>query len=379
MNFDQKNLGRLGMTEEQVELMDVAENFCRDTSDIETVRKLIDGETGFDPSLWEKISALGWLGIAIPENYGGVGLSLAEVVPVAEQMGRRMMALPFIPATLAAQALLSAGTEAQKQTYLPKIAEGMIASVALSEINGSFDLAQINASAALGPDGYVLTGQKILVQNLDQAACVIISAKLGGEICLFAVDTDLIPPANMRREIIIDETKRSYALKLDGVTIPENARMEPGETRAALKRIDLAASLLGSAEQVGASQNCIDYTVDYLKTRKQFGKLIGSYQALKHTAVDVYVGYEKAKSLLYAAAFSFEDQGQGEVATRMAAVGAGRALAFAADRAIQFHGGFGFTYDCDAQLYRRRAIFNDSLYGNIRWHKRQLSGLLFRS
>ena len=130
---------------------------------------------------------------------------------------------------------------------------------------------------------------------------------------------------------------------------------------------------------MGASQNCIDYTVDYLKTRKQFGKLIGSYQALKHTAVDAYVGYEKAKSLLYAAAFSFEDQGQGEVATRMAAVGAGRALAFAADRAIQFHGGFGFTYDCDAQLYRRRAIFNDSLYGNIRWHKRQLSGLLFRS
>ena len=183
----------------------------------------------------------------------------------------------------------------------------------------------------------------------------------------------------MRREIIIDETKRSYELTLDRIVVPENALMDKGLTPAALQRVDLAANLLSSAELVGAAQSCIDYTTDYLKTRKQFGKLIGSYQALKHTIVDAYVRYEKARSLLYAAAHSFEEQGKGEVATRMAAVGAGRALSFAADRSIQFHGGFGFTYDCDAQLYRRRAIFHDSLYGNTRWHKKKLAGLLFTS
>lgn len=377
MSFDPQALGRLGITEEQIELMDVAENFCRETSDIAGVRGLIEDNTGFDPKVWEKIAALGWLGIALPENYGGVGLSLAEAVPVAEQMGRRMMALPLVPTTLAAQALLSAGTKAQKETYLPKISEGMIATLALSELNGSFDFAEIETTAKRGADGYILAGKKILVQNLDTAKLIIFSAKHEGQLCLFAIEADLISPENMRREIIIDETKRSYELTLDGLVVPEAALMETGKTSAALQRIDLAANLLGSAELVGGAQSCIDYTVDYLKTRKQFGKLIGSYQALKHTIVDSYVSYEKARSLLYAAAHSFEEQGKGEVATRMAAVGAGRALSFAADRAIQFHGGFGFTYDCDAQLYRRRAIFHDSLYGNTRWHKKKLAGLLF--
>ena len=377
MTFDPQALGRLGITEEQVELMDVAEKFCRETSDIADVRGLIENETGFDSKVWEKIAALGWLGIAIPESYGGSGLSLAEVVPIAEQMGRRMMALPFVPTTLAAQALLSAGTEAQKETYLPKIAEGMIATLALSELNGSFDFTDIETTAVRNDVGFTMTGKKILVQNLDAASLFIISAKLEGELCLFAIDSELISQNTMRSEIIIDETKRSYELTLDRMTFPRTALMETGKTVAALHRIDLTANLLGSAELVGGAQSCIDYTVDYLKTRKQFGKLIGSYQALKHTIVDAYVSYEKARSLLYAAAHSFEEQGKGEVATRMAAVGAGRALSFAADRAIQFHGGFGFTYDCDAQLYRRRAIFQDSLFGNTRWHKQKLSALLF--
>ena len=377
MAFDPQALGSLGITEEQIQLMDVAESFCRDTSDIAAVRTQIEGEAGFDPQVWEKMAALGWLGIAIPENYGGAGLSLAETVPVAEQMGRRMMALPFVPATLAAQAIMSAGTEDQKQSYLPKISEGMIATLAVSELNGAFDLTEIETRASKVGDGYVVAGKKILVQNLDTAQLIILSAKLAGKLCLFAVEADLLSPKHMRREVLIDETRRSFELSLDGLALPETALMDLDKTEAALIRIDLAASLLGSAEQIGGAQSCIDYTVEYLNTRKQFGKLIGSYQALKHTVVDAYVSYEKARSLLYAAAHSFEDQGKGEVATRMAAVSAGRALSFAADRAIQFHGGFGFTYDCDAQLYRRRAIFQDSLFGNIRWHKKQLTRLLF--
>lgn len=376
MSFDPQALGHLGITEEQVQLMDVAENFCRNKTNIPAIRHLMAGE-GWDKSTTEEIAAMGWFGIAIPDNYGGVGLSLAEAVPVAEQIGRRLMMVPFIPTTVAAQAILAGGTEAQKSNYLPKIAQTGRATIALSEKNGAFDLSAIEATATLEATGYGLSGQKILVENLDQSDVVILSAKVGGAVRLFVFEADIIPAPSMRREILIDETKKSFTLELDGLSLPESALMDEDKTDAALSRIELTAILLASAEQVGAAQACIDYTVDYLKTRKQFGKLIGSYQALKHTIVDTYVGYEKARSLLYAAANSIEEQGKGEVATRMAAVGAGRALSFAADRSIQFHGGFGFTYDCDAQLYRRRAIFHDSLFGNIRWHKKKLAGLLF--
>lgn len=377
MTFDPQALGRLGITEEQVDLMDIAENFCRDKTSIADIREMMSGEAALDKAALEDIAAMGWFGITIPEEYGGVGLSLAEAVPVAEQIGRRLMMVPFIPVTVAAQAILTGGTEAQKKRYLPKIVEHGGAALALSEPNGAFDLGLIEAAATLGSGEYSLSGTKILVENLDSSDVLVLSAKVKDAVRLFVLDREHIPASAMRREILIDETKRAFTLTLDGIVLPETAIMDESKTAAALARIDLAYNLLASAEQVGGAQSCIDYTVDYLKTRKQFGKLIGSYQALKHTIVDAYVAYEKSRSLLYAAANSFEEQGKGEVATRMAAVGAGRALSFAADRAIQFHGGFGFTYDCDAQLYRRRAIFHDSLFGNTRWHKQKLASLLF--
>jgi len=377
MAFDPQSLGSLGITEEQVELMDVAESFCRDRSDIAKVRAQLLDERGYDPADWAEIASLGWLGIAIPEAYGGVGLSLAEVVPVTEQMGRQMMALPFVTTTVAAQAILTGGTEAQKESLLPQIAEGAIATLALSELNGAYDLTEIETTARATADGFQLSGAKILVQNLDSADFVILSAKLDGKTALFVFDAILISAANMRREKLIDETKRSYELNLDGLSIPDASLMDLDKVSSTLSVIDMSANLLGSAELVGAAKACIEYTVDYLKTRKQFGKLIGSYQALKHPTVDAYVAYEKARSLLYAAAHSFDEQGKGEIATRMAKVACGRALSYAADRSIQFHGGFGFTYDCDAQLYRRRAIFHDSQYGDARWHKAKLAELLF--
>ncbi len=377
MSFNPQALGRLGITEEQVELMDVAENFCRDKSDIATVRAQLEGVRGFRQDDWTAIADLGWLGIAIPEDFGGVGLTLAEVVPVVEQMGRRMMSLPFLSTTLVAQALLTGGTESQKAVYLPKIASGMVATLALSELNGAYDLNDITATAEKTSDGFKLSGQKILVQNLDAAELVLLSAKLDGKTSLFVFDANLIAASARRREKLIDETKRSYEVSLAGIVLPATCLMDADKTIVTLAHIDLCGNLLGSAELVGATQTCLDYTLEYLRTRKQFGKLIGAYQALKHPIVDAYIGYEKARSLLYAAAHSFDEQGKREVATRMAKVAAGRALSFAADRSIQFHGGFGFTYDCDAQLYRRRAIFHDSQYGDTRWQKKQLARLLF--
>jgi len=152
--------------------------------------------------------------------------------------------------------------------------------------------------------------------------------------------------------------------------------MDTAKTQATLNHIHLAANLLSAAELTGGCQSCIDYTVEYLGTRKQFGKLIGAFQALKHPTVDAFVDYQKSRSLLYTAAFNFGQQGEGEIAVRMAKAKAEEVASFAADRSIQFHGGFGFTYDCDAQLYRRRAIFHASQYGDARYHKRKLAELL---
>ena len=370
------NFGKIGFTEEQIDLLGAAERFCREKSPIEKVRSLIGDEQGYDADIWAEIGALGWLGIAIPEEYGGVGLSLTEVVPVAEQMGRRMMNSPFASTTLAAQAILMGGTEAQKAEILPKIASGSAATLALSENNGDWSLSAISAAALPDDKGYRLSGTKTFVTDLNTAEWVVTSVKIKDEVALAIIPRASIPDSAIRREVIIDETKRSYELNLDRVLIGESELMDMAKTQAALNHIHLAANLLSAAELTGGCQSCIDYTVEYLGTRKQFGKLIGAFQALKHPTVDAFVDYQKARSLLYTAAFNFAVQGEGEIAVRMATSKAVETMSFAADRSIQFHGGFGFTYDCDAQLYRRRAIFNASQYGDARYHKQKLADLL---
>lgn len=370
------NLGQIGFTEEQIDMLNVAESFCREKSPMEKVRGLMTDDLGYDPDIWAEIGALGWLAIAIPEEYGGVGLSMTEVVPVAEQMGRRMMNSPFFATTLAAQAILAGGDEDDKSSILPKIVKGAAATVALYERNGDWDLTNISATAKFDKTGYRLSGTKIFVADLISAQWVVISALMDEQVTLFVVPRSEIPDSAIRRETLIDETKRSYEFCLDGILINEDCIMEEAYSLKALDHIHLVANLLGAAELTGGAQSCIDYTVEYLGTRKQFGKLIGSFQALKHPTVDAFVDYQKARSLLYTAAYSFERQGEGEIATRMAKAKADQAMSFAADRSIQFHGGFGFTYDCDAQLYRRRAIFHASQYGDAQYHRAKLADLL---
>jgi alkylation response protein AidB-like acyl-CoA dehydrogenase len=314
--------------------------------------------------------------VAIAEEFGGVGLSLAEVVPIIEQMGRSMLASPFSVSTLAAHALGVGGTDAQQNQFLPDLALGKIATLALYEPHGDWDLNHIDASAKMDGGRILLSGQKNFVLWADAADYIVASALLDNHPALFVISRNDIPPGALRREKIIDETKRSYALNLDDISIPANALMRQDMAAMTLAQIDLAAALLQAAEMCGGTQSVIDYTVGYLQTRKQFGNIIGSYQALKHPIVDAYVGYEKARSLLYSAAYSFGDQGFGEVAVRMAKSAADKAYSFAADRAIQFHGGFGFTDDCDAGLHRRAAIFHASQFGDAAWQRRKLGDLL---
>ena len=371
------NLGTIGTTEEQIELLDVATNFCRDKSPIEKVRALIDDDLGYDPDVWKEIGELGWLAIAIPEEHDGVGLSMAEVVPIAEQMGRNLLNTPFGSSTLAAQVLLAGGTDAQKAEWLPKIAAGTAVTLALQEDNGDWDLANIDAGGTVDGDTVTLSGKKQFVLWATSAELIIASIKIDGELRFALVTGDAIPDGALRRETVIDETARSFELTLDGITISTDAVLDAARTREVIETIELAGSLIHSAEMTGGTQAVIDYTIEYLTTRKQFDKIIGSFQALKHPTVDNYVEYEKSRTHLYSAAHCFNDQGRGEVAVRMAAAQAHGTYSHAADRAIQFHGAFGFTHDCDAQLYRRQAIFKGALNGDAAWHRSKLSDLLF--
>jgi alkylation response protein AidB-like acyl-CoA dehydrogenase len=373
-----KDLGRIGFSEDQATLLEVATDFCQRRSPVATVRRLMETEPGHDPAVWTELGDLGWLGVAIPEAYGGSGLGLAEVVPLVEQMGRRLMAGPFVSTTLAAQALIAGGTEDQKRETLPRIAAGEAATLALAELDTDWEPDAIGCTATRRPDRRLaLSGRKILVTDAAEARRILVSVRLDGAPALLLLTPEDLPSGALRRETVIDETRRSFALALDGIVLDADRLLDPDRAGAALEHLHLAANLLAAADMVGGTQACIDYTLDYLRTRTQFGKVIGAYQALKHPMVDAYTRYEQARSHLYSAAHCFNEQGTGEIAVRMAKAAADVAYSFAADRSIQFHGGFGFTWDCDAQLYRRRAIWHAAQFGDAAFHRKKLARLLF--
>lgn len=371
-----KRHGAIGLSDEQAEILESATKYCRDKSPIETVRRLIEDEVGYDPAVFAEMAELGWLGIAIPEQYGGAGLELAEVVPVVEQMGRNLMGGPFLSTTLATQVLLASGTEAQKSQVLPELAAGTPATLALMEPHADWDPGHIECRAERKGETLVLCGTKTLVADGEAAQWIVTSVSLEGSPALVLLDSEAIAACERRPETVIDETRRSVQLGLDGVSVSESALLDVSRTRATLERIELAGSLLATAEMCGGGASCIDYTVAYLNTRKQFGRPIGSFQALKHPIAEAHVGIEQARSHVYAAAHTFEEGKEGEIAVRMAKAHAGPAFAFAADRAIQFHGGFGFTYECDAQLYRRRALWCENQHGDALYHRRKLADLI---
>ncbi len=370
-----RKLADIGLNEMQVEMADLASRFCTEKSPIEQVRALLNDKQGYSESVWSEIVALGLTGIAVSSEFGGSGLGLAEVAPVVEHMGRTLMAGPYSDTILAAHIINSVASEDQKQSYLPQICAGRTCALGLSEPHGDWGLGKITTQASPSKSGYVLSGEKRLVSFADAADFILVTVVQDGVPALVILDRKDIPGAALRRENIIDETVRSYSLNLNGLTINTDALMVSTHMPDALNALHLAANLLNAAVMVGGTKAVLDLTIDYANTRIQFGRPIGAYQAVKHPLVDAWIGYEKARALLYSAAHSFSTEA--EIAVRMARVKAETAFAFAADRAIQFHGATGFTHDCDAGLYRRRALYCASRYGDAAYQKHKLANLLF--
>ena len=367
---------RIAFTDEQAMLLETAIAFCRDKSGIRAVRNLLGSETGFDRAVWDEMVALGWSGIAIPEPHGGSGLSLAEVATIAEPMGRHLLATPFISTQIAVQALLVGGNAAQQAANLQRIAQGAIATTAIFEADGDWDLTRIEATATRDGAGCRLDGVKTLVVDAGVADIFLISVLLDGAPALAIVPAAELPAGRLRPETIIDETRRSARLDLTGIVVAVDQLITGPAAMAALRAIRDAALLLATAEAAGGIAGVLDVTVDYLNTRTTFGRKIGSYQSLKHACADILVGLERSRSHLYHAATLCAGNDAPEIALRMAKAEATDVFAYAGDRAVQFHGGFGFTWDCDAQLFLRRALWLQYTHGDSSHHRQKLADLL---
>ena len=361
-------------TEEQNMLLDTAMDFCARHSTVSLVRSRLADEQSLPAHVWQAIKELGWCGITIPESQGGLGLGFSELVPVLEAMGRHLMATPLAWSAIAAQTLVLAGSHDQQNTWLPKIATGTIATMALVEPDGSWLLEQPAATATRQGDQLVLTGIKSFVQDATIADVLLVSVLLNGQPRLVLLDKTMVPTHALAREVVIDETRRSFQLDLEGISVAAT-QLLPG---SCFPEIEQWAMLLLSAEMAGGHASVLNLVIDYLKTRKQFDRYIGSYQALKHPTVDILLGLEASRSHLYHAA-TMLDVGQPldkVVAVRMLKAVASEGFAFAGDRAIQFHGGFGFTFECDAQLYLRRALWCQHQFGDETHQRGLLAPLL---
>ena len=368
---------QMALGEEQGMLLDTAREFCRNRSDIQAVRALLHSERGFDMQVWQEMAELGWLGVAVDEVYGGSGLGVGSVVPVVECMGKRLLTTPFIDTTLTAQLLQRAAGPALCEQFLPGIVAGQVASLALLE-SEDWGESTVGVTASVQGERLLLSGAKTQVAYAASAELFVVSANLEGDVRLVAVPADAVPGAAITRQVSIDETRRMARVDFTGVTV-DAGQLLPGDGVSALRDVMLLGALLYGTEAAGSVAACLDVTVEYLKTRKQFGRLIGSYQALKHPMVDVLVEMENARSFVYHAASLIKDEpldADAEIACRMAKAQASEALKFAGDRAVQFHGGMGFTYECDAQLYIRRAQWSQQVFGDAYHHRKRLASLL---
>ncbi len=365
----------IAFNDEQAMIMDSAREFCRDQSNITAVRSLLTSNLGHDPAVWSEICKLGWMGITIPDHFGGSGFGLGALIAIVENMGRYMLTPPLISTTLAAQALLRGGSDTQKNQWLPAIAKGCCATLALLE-NEDWG-ADIKLSAIDAGDKITLQGVKKFVADAQAAEFFIVSARYRDQLMLVLVEANRLPAGAITENILIDQTKRASTVNFSGVSVPVTACLNHIATT--FRDIKLIGALLHAAEATGCCATSLDTIVSYLTTRSQFGRLIGSYQALKHPTVDILMQMDSARSLIYHAATLIDGDSfsiDSEIACRMAKVQADEALLFAGDRAVQFHGAMGFTFDCDAQLYLRRAQWCQHQYGDAQHHRKHLAPLL---
>jgi alkylation response protein AidB-like acyl-CoA dehydrogenase len=363
-----------GFSEEQEELRKAVRRFLDDKSPSTEVRRLMETTDGYDPAVWSQMAnQLGLQALTIPEEYGGAGFGYVELVVVLEEMGRSLLCAPyFSTVALAANALLASGDESAKSEYLPGIASGeTIATLAFTEESGRWDVEGVTMEAKRSGDGWTLEGTKSYVIDGHTANLIIVAARTENGVSLFAVPSDA---EGLTRTALstMDQTRKQA--KLTFAATPARLLGEEGAAGPVLsKTLDLAAVAL-AAEQVGGAQRVLDMSVDYAKNRIQFGRPIGSFQAIKHKCADMLLEVESAKSAAYYAGWAAaEDNDELPVTACLAKAYCSEAYFHAAAENIQIHGGIGFTWEHDAHLYFKRAKSSELILGDPSYHRELLA------
>jgi alkylation response protein AidB-like acyl-CoA dehydrogenase len=361
-------------SEEQEELRRSVRRFLEEKSPITEVRRLMETVEGYDPAVWEQMaSQLGLQALAIPEEYGGAGFGYVELGIVFEEMGAALLCAPFFSTVaLAANALLASGDEAAKKELLPGIASGeTIATLAYTEDSGRWDLEGVTLPATKVDGEWRLTGSKMFVLDGHEANLLLVAARTDKGPSLFAVHHDA-PGLTRTPLVTMDLTRKQARVEFDST--PARLVGEEGGAGPVLsKTLDLAAVALAS-EQVGGAQRVLDMSVSYAKTRIQFGRPIGSFQAIKHKCADMLLEVESAKSAAYYAAWAAaEDSDELPVVASLAKSYCSEAYFHAAAENIQIHGGIGFTWEHDAHLYFKRAKTSELLLGDPAYHRELLA------
>jgi alkylation response protein AidB-like acyl-CoA dehydrogenase len=361
-------------SEEQEELRKVVRQFLESKSSETAVREQMETEQGYDEAVWKQMAdQLGLQGLVIPEEFGGSGYGFIELVVVLEEMGRRLLCAPYFSSVvLAAQTLLHSGDDAAKKELLPGIASGeTIATLAFTEPNGKWDESGITATASKSGDGWTIDGTKMFVLDGHTAGLIIVAAKTDKGVSLFTVAGGA---SGLTRTALstMDQTRKQAKLELSGT--PAQLLGTEGEGWTVLERVlDLAAVAL-AAEQVGGAQFVLEMAVQYAKDRVQFGRPIGSFQAIKHKCADMLLEVESAKSAAYYAGWcASELNDELPSVASLAKAYCSEAYFHATAENIQIHGGIGFTWEHPAHLYFKRAKSSELLFGDPTYHRELLA------
>ncbi|MCH8815596.1 MAG: acyl-CoA/acyl-ACP dehydrogenase [Chloroflexi bacterium] len=366
-----------GLTEEQQMLSNVARRFLEERAPMSTVRDIMESPEAFDDKLWSAMAELGWPGLIVDEAYGGVDLGFVDLTVLLEETGRGLLPAPLISSSLAAAAISEFGSDAQKQRYLPSLADGSaIGTLAILEDSDFLGPDGIELTGAKEGDGYRLTGAKRFVHDVGVATIFIVPFRAAGDI-LFAVVQSSTKGVSSQSHPTMDQTKRMGDLTLDGVIVSKDDVLAgASDGAAALARLLDLATVAVTAEMIGAMDRALEMTTQYAKDRVQFGSPIGKYQGVKHPLAEMYVDVETSRSLLYYAAWCVSEKPEA------LPVAAARAKAYASDAftrigidGVQLHGAIGFTAEYDVQLYLKRSKWALPAFGDAEFHYERIASL----
>jgi alkylation response protein AidB-like acyl-CoA dehydrogenase len=365
-------------------LRDLAHKFLAEQMPIEKLRTLAapdpvpiyeEGQRpGWDEAVWKQIVELGWPSLAVPEAAGGTGFSFVGVVGLVEEVGRHALPSPLI-ASLNASLVLREADRERAGPWLARLADGASTSLAITNSRGSWTAEDSEVRATSTSEGLRLDGTSYFVQDAFKSDLFVVAAREGETLRLCVVPRESAG-LTLEQDQILDLTRDQATLRFEGVTVPE-AAVVCEDAAAALRRAWPALLCVVSADLCGTSEWQLQTTVEYAKSRKQFERQLGFFQAVKHPLVDAMIDIDRARSLLYHAA-SLVDAGHPDAlnAARMAKSAASDAGAYVSGRSVQLHGGIGFTWECDIHLFFKRSLHNQTLYGDGVHQRRHLADAL---